>query len=164
MRYSKEQARYCKDKEISGCSHTGVMFSFTSTHWNCWWKIWHKTWWPIQYKHVIQFHFSLQVLRTRLTIYNRGTGQANEAFAGLTRLPMICEYDIGFYYWEMQLTCRTRNLDIYVDPQAYMASQVFMDVGDRTNTGLPIIKRRWSCNRFTLMRKSLHLGNWFLYK
>ena len=42
---------------------------------------------------------------------NRGGGLANEVFANPAGLAIICENYIDSYHWDMQLTCRTCNLD-----------------------------------------------------
>ena len=71
---------------------------------------------------------------------NRGDGLANEAFGGPAGLAMICENCIDSYCWDMQLTCRTCNLDMFAGPWACMAFKVFTDTGggndnNKTNPG-----------------------------
>ena len=56
-----------------------------------------------------------------------GGGLAYEAFAGPVRLAIMCENYIGSYCWDMQLTCRTCNINIFVGPWACMAFKVFTD-------------------------------------
>ena len=49
---------------------------------------------------------------------NRRGALANEVFAGLVGPWIICENYLGSYYWDMQLTCRTYNLNIIAGPWA----------------------------------------------
>ena len=51
---------------------------------------------------------------------NRRGGLATEGFAGPAGLVIICENYIGFYCWDLQLTCRTCNLNDFAVPRAGM--------------------------------------------
>ena len=58
---------------------------------------------------------------------SRGGGLANEGFLGPAELAIICENYFGSYSWDIQLTCRTYNFNMFST-----AFEIFMDIAQAT--------------------------------
>ena len=81
-----------------------------------------------------------KICRSTAPGWQQRGGLANEAFAGPVGLVIICENYIGSYCWDMQLTCKTCNLNIFAGPQVCMAFKVFADTEDRWHTWQSMIE------------------------